>query len=57
MIERIIYSEYESFDECYQICKYMDNEGLLVNFFLTNEFDSRVRLNYVIENGELLCEK
>jgi hypothetical protein len=34
------------------VCKFLDSMHILKDFFLTYEFDSRVRLNYVFEEGE-----
>ena len=47
-----MHGEFESFDDCYSICRYLDSQGLLLDFFLTYEFDSRVRLNYVFDEGD-----
>ncbi|CAD8160201.1 unnamed protein product [Paramecium octaurelia] len=53
LIQRIVHVEFESFDECYQVCKYLD--PYLLDFFLSMEqYDGKVRLNYIIENCELI---
>ncbi|CAD8075071.1 unnamed protein product [Paramecium primaurelia] len=53
LIQRIVHVEFESFDECYQICKYLD--PYLLDFFLSVEqYDGKVRLNYIIENCDLI---
>ena len=52
MLQRTVHGEFESFDDCYTICRLLDQGHLLKDFFLTYEFDSRIRLNYVFEEGE-----
>ncbi|CAK69867.1 unnamed protein product (macronuclear) [Paramecium tetraurelia] len=53
LIQRIVHVEFESFDECYQVCKYLD--PYLLDFFLSMEqYDGKLRLNYIIENCELI---
>jgi hypothetical protein len=47
-----VYGDYESFDDCYSVCKFLDQSHMLKDFFLTYEFDSRIRLNYVFQEGE-----
>ncbi|CAD8080022.1 unnamed protein product [Paramecium sonneborni] len=53
LIQRIVHVEFESFDECYQVCKYLD--PYLLDFFLSMEqYDGKLRLNYIIENCDLI---
>lgn len=52
LLQRSVYGEFESFDDCYSICRYLDSKKLLIDFFLTYEFDSRLRLNYVFSEGD-----
>lgn len=47
-----MYGEYESIDDSYAICKYLDK--WILDFFLTIDGEGRTRLNYVVDNAEIL---
>lgn len=53
LVQRIVFGEFESFDDCYTVTKYLDGQkNQLKDFFLTHEYDGKIRLNHVFDEHE-----